>query len=172
MAFESATASESATLKLPEGAFMQELTNLSSLRDYVSVHAENWYKFVNDTCCYEANNGDVRLIVGFDKATSWEMIMRSTVSRPIARLESNGEHPQPPKNVTVEAVRSVFKPYPPKPNSPRNQAMFVRTLNVMLSNELWEELFPKKPAVNTGVIITQTPIGPVSVNSFLISCGH
>ena len=72
LTFES-SASEGAILTMPDGAFQEELGNLSKVRDYVAVHAANWYKFVNGPRGREAQNGDVRVVVGCDKATSWGM---------------------------------------------------------------------------------------------------
>lgn len=58
---------------MPDGAFREELGNLSKFRSYVTVHATNWYKFVNVPRGCEAQNGDVPVVVGCDKATSWGM---------------------------------------------------------------------------------------------------
>ena len=59
---------------MPDGAFVEDLVNLSKFRDYVADHAANWYKFVNGPRGREALNGDVRVVVGCDKATSWGMV--------------------------------------------------------------------------------------------------
>ena len=72
LTFES-SASEGAILTMPDGAIQEELGNLSKFRDYVAVHAANWYKFVNGPRGREAQNGDIRLVVGCDKSTSWGM---------------------------------------------------------------------------------------------------
>ena len=72
LTFES-SASEGAILAMPDGAFQEELSNLPKFRDYVAVHAANWYKFVNGPRGREAQNGDIRVVVGCDKTTSWGM---------------------------------------------------------------------------------------------------
>ena len=72
LTFES-SASEGAILTMPDGAFQEELGNLPKFRAYVGVHAKNWYKFVNGPRGREAQNGDVRVVVACDKATSWGM---------------------------------------------------------------------------------------------------
>jgi hypothetical protein len=73
LAFES-SASEGAFLSMPDGAFQEELGNSSRFRDYVAVpvHAASWsrYEFVNGPRGREAQNGDVRVVVGCEKSTS------------------------------------------------------------------------------------------------------
>ena len=71
LTFES-SASEGAVqvLTMPDGAFQEELGDLSKFQDYVSVHAASGYKFINGPRGREAQNGDVRVVVGCDKSTS------------------------------------------------------------------------------------------------------
>ena len=68
--FES-SASEGAILTMPQGARSQDLGNLARFREYAAANVANWYRFVNGPRGREAKNGDVRLVVGFDKTTSW-----------------------------------------------------------------------------------------------------
>ncbi|KAF9563366.1 hypothetical protein CPC08DRAFT_706073 [Agrocybe pediades] len=68
--FESASP-EGAILTIPDGSTAAELGNLKKLQDYASQHAESWYRYVNVECGRQARNGDVRMIIGFDKTASW-----------------------------------------------------------------------------------------------------
>ena len=70
--FES-SASEGAILTMPQGAHAEHLANVSKFRQYLSANAESWYRYVNDERGREARNGDVRLVIGCDKASSWGM---------------------------------------------------------------------------------------------------
>ena len=58
---------------MPQGAQAEDLANVSRFRQYLSTNAESWYRYVNDVRGREARNGDVRLVVGSDKASSWGM---------------------------------------------------------------------------------------------------
>jgi hypothetical protein len=157
LTFES-SASEGAILTMPEGAFQEELGNLSKFRDYVAVHAANWYKFVNGPRGREAQNGDVRVVVGCDKATSWGMAAFANTSsaqqsnfrlkfRPLQAQHNAGtayawEHsgvaevrvgPEPGENDELGETPT---------RKLRNQCLFMRTLSVTLSDSVWAETFP------------------------------
>ena len=67
--FES-SASEGAILTMPRGARSEELGNLAMFREYAAANVANWYRFVNGPRGHEAKNGDIRLVVGFDKTSS------------------------------------------------------------------------------------------------------
>jgi len=58
---------------MPEGAYSEDLSNFSRLQQYTATHAEDWYKFVNGPRGRGAQNGDLRVVVGCDKTTSWGM---------------------------------------------------------------------------------------------------
>ena len=162
LSFES-SASEGAILTMPEGAFQEELGNLSKFRDYVAVHAANWYKFVNGPRGREARNGDVRVVVGCDKATSWGMATFANTSsqqsnfclkfRPLQSQHNAGaassyawEHsgvaevrvgPEPGENEELGETPT---------RKLRNQCLFMRSLSVTLSDSVWAETFPGTPS--------------------------
>ncbi|KAF8901521.1 hypothetical protein CPB84DRAFT_961631 [Gymnopilus junonius] len=77
--FES-SASEGAILAMPAGSNSAQLLNIGLFRKWVIAHAEDLYKYVNDTCGREAKNGDVRIVTGFDKTTKWGMATFSNTS--------------------------------------------------------------------------------------------
>ncbi|KAF6750827.1 hypothetical protein DFP72DRAFT_909439 [Ephemerocybe angulata] len=64
---------EGAVLTMPEGAIHEDVRNLSKFREYAAVHAQNWYKFTNGVCGREIENGELHLVTGCDKTTSWGM---------------------------------------------------------------------------------------------------
>ncbi|KAF8158109.1 hypothetical protein B0H34DRAFT_707571 [Crassisporium funariophilum] len=163
LTFES-SASEGAILTMPEGAFHEELCNVSRFRDYIAAHAENWYKFINGTRGYEAHNGDIRIVVGCDKTTAWGMATFSNASQQSnfrLRFHALGE----------QSLQSTANPYSwehsgmaevrvgPEPGDNdelgesrssqlRNQCLFTRTLSFTLAEKVWEKLFPTTVRAN------------------------
>ena len=160
LTFES-YASEGAILTMPDGAFQEELSNLSKFRAYVAVHAANWYKFVNGPRGREAENGDVLVVVGCDKTTSWGMATFVNTSNTSSAQQSNfrltfrplqsqlnagtayaWEHsgvaevrvgPEPGENEELEENLT---------SQLRNQCLFIRSLSVTLQDSVWAETFP------------------------------
>ncbi|KAF8802237.1 hypothetical protein BYT27DRAFT_7197332 [Phlegmacium glaucopus] len=156
--FES-SASEGAILTMPDGAFQEELGNLSKFRDYVAVHATDWYKFANGPRGREARNGDVRVVVGCDKTTSWGMATfanTSSAQQSKFRLKFHplGGQQQPQRSGYAwehSGVAEVRVGPEPGENEElgevptcqlRNQCLFMRTLTVTLSDSVWAETFP------------------------------
>jgi hypothetical protein len=141
---------------MPQGADAEDLANISRFRRYLSANAESWYKYVNDVRGREARNGDVRLVIGCDKASSWGMatFANSTAQDFHLKFKPTGESgPRPtygweysgmvearagPMPEETEALRSsddsgysgVYK----------NQCLFVRTLNATLRDDVWQGL--------------------------------
>ena len=161
LTFES-SASEGAILTMPDGAFQEELGNLSKFRDYIAVHATNWYKFVNGPRGREAQNGDVRVVVGCDKSTSWGM---ATFANTSSAQQSNFRLKFRPLQGQQRSQRNTGITYAwehsgvaevrvgPEPGENdelgetptrqlRNQCLFMRTLSVTLSDRVWAETFP------------------------------
>jgi hypothetical protein len=151
---------------MPEGAHSEDLSNFSRLRQYITTHAEEWYKFVNGPRGREAQNGDLHVVVGCDKTTSWGM---ATFANSRLSQETNfrlkfsvlGEQ-QSQRNagnkymwehsgvaeVRVGPGRGENEELgETDSNRLRNQCLFLRTLNVTLSEKAWEETFPHSVAV-------------------------
>ena len=161
LTFES-SASEGAVLTMPDGAFQEELGNLSKFRDYVAVHAANWYKFVNGPRGREAQNGDVRVVVGCDKSTSWGMATFANTSsaqrsnfrlkfRPLRGQQQSQQNTGSAYAWEHSGVAEVRVGPEPGENDElgetptcqlRNQCLFMRTLSVTLSDSVWAEAFP------------------------------
>ena len=161
LTFES-SASEGAILTMPDGAFQEELGNLSKFRDYVAVHAANWYKFVNGPRGREAQNGDVCVVVGCDKSTSWGMATFANTSsaqrsnfrlkfRPLRGQQQSQQNAGTAYAWEHSGVAEVRVGPEPGENDElgeiptcqlRNQCLFMRTLSVTLSDNLWTGIFP------------------------------
>jgi len=159
------SASEGAILTMPEGAVAFDLDNTSAFRDYVAANVEKWYKYVNGVRGREAKNGDVRLVIGCDKTTSWGMASLANVTQhKVCQLkfratgDSNANSTKPsytwdysgmaevrvgPEIKEINALRNSDDPFdatPPSDEEFRNQCLFIRTLNATLNDEAWKEL--------------------------------
>ena len=163
--FES-SASEGAILTMPEGAYSEDLSNFSRLRQYIATHAEDWSKFVNGPRGCEAQNGDLHVVVGCDKTTSWGMatFADSSLSQETnfrlkfsALGEQQSQHNAGNKYMWEHSGVAEVRVGPGRgeneelgetdSNRLRNQSLFLRTLNVTLSEKVWEEIFPLPVAV-------------------------
>ncbi|KAJ7663855.1 hypothetical protein DFH06DRAFT_1087669 [Mycena polygramma] len=60
-------------LLLPDGASRWDLRRQGLFRDYALKHAQNWYAFVNGDLQYMVGNGDLYLVTGVTKSTSWSV---------------------------------------------------------------------------------------------------
>ena len=148
-------ASEGAILTMPQGTHAEDLANVSRFRQYLSVNAESWYRYVNNVRGREARNGDVRLVVGCDKASSWGMatFANSTTQDFHLKFKPTGENGSsrtygweysgmvearagPDPEETDELRRDDFG----HSGVYKNQCLFVRTLNAMLQDDVWQGL--------------------------------
>ena len=151
---------------MQEGAYSEDLSNSSRLGQYIATHAENWYKFVNGPRGREAQNGDLRVVVGCDKTTSWGMatFSNSSLSRKSnirlkfsALVKQQSQRNAGNKYMWEYSDVAEVKVGPGRgeneelgetdSNRLRNQCLFLRTLNVSLSEKVWEEIFPHPVAL-------------------------
>ena len=155
---------------MPDGAISQDLENLPIFREYVAANVEKWYRFINGPRGREAKNGDVRLVVGYDKASSWGMAALTNVTQH-GQLRFKPLDTQSPSSSScgytweysgvanvkvgpdqkeIDELRREDPDDSPTRDKYLNQCLFVRTLNVTLNDEDWENL-------NHGVGIGYTP---------------
>ena len=138
----------------------EDLGNLARFREYAAANVVNWYRFVNGPRGREAKNGDVRLVVGFDKATSWGIATFANQTHqnscrlkfgPSERLgDSAGTYTWSensesgvadvragPDSDEIDELRIDSDP----PDIQfENQCLFVRTLNVTLADDTWADI--------------------------------
>ena len=153
--FES-SASEGAILTMPRGARSEDLGNLARFREYTAANVANWYRFVNGPRGREAKNGDVRLVVGFDKTTSWGIAtFANQTQQNSCRLKfghSEGDSARTYAWSEYSGVADVrsgpdsdendelrIESNPPDVQF-ENQCLFVRTLNVTLADDVWADI--------------------------------
>jgi hypothetical protein len=149
------SASEGAILIMPQGGYSEDLLNVSSLRRYLLANAERWYIHVNGTRGREARNGDVVLVKGCDKASSWAIatFTKSTAYDFRLKFKPTGEtgsrrtygweysgsvelrmgpHPEETEELTRDdSGQSVVY---------TNQTLFIRTMPVKVQDDIWNGL--------------------------------
>ncbi|KAJ7812677.1 hypothetical protein B0H13DRAFT_2144171 [Mycena leptocephala] len=69
----SANSKRTAVLLLPDGASSWDLRALQLFKEYAEKHTQNWYKFVNGTLKRRIANGDLYLVTGVTKSSSWSV---------------------------------------------------------------------------------------------------
>ena len=151
--FES-SASEGAILTMPRGARSEDLGNLARFREYAAANVANWYRFVNGPRGREAKNGDVRLVVGFDKTTSWGIATFANQTQQNSCLLKFG--PSEGDSAYTWSEYSGIADVRAGPDADEidelridsdppgvqfeNQCLFVRTLNVTLADDVWTDI--------------------------------
>ncbi|KIM47217.1 hypothetical protein M413DRAFT_23455 [Hebeloma cylindrosporum] len=152
------SASEGAILTMPQGAYSEKLGNVALFKNYLSVHSESWYKYVNGVRGREAKNGDVRLVIGCDKSATWGMATFSNLTEHNNALRLKfkaigersfgrtygweysgmaevraGPDPQEIEDLRMneEAERDVVY---------KNLCLFMETLNAKLNDDVWNKL--------------------------------
>ena len=70
--FES-SASEGVILTLPDGSNSEDLGNKKKLHDYLSVHGEEMYRCALNQHRQIIKNGDLCVVIGYDKTMNWGM---------------------------------------------------------------------------------------------------
>ncbi|KAJ6511827.1 hypothetical protein DFH09DRAFT_1433648, partial [Mycena vulgaris] len=69
----STNAKQTGLLLLPDGSTAWDLNPLQRFRDQAFKHGESWYEFVNGVLGRTIGNGDLYLVTGFTKSTSWHV---------------------------------------------------------------------------------------------------
>ena len=171
--FES-SASEGAILTMPRGARSEDLGNLAMFREYAAANVANWYRFINGPRGREAKNGDVRLVVGFDKATSWGIAtFANQTQQNSCRLKfgpSEGDHSASTYTWSENSGIADVRAGPDSEESDElridsdppgvqfeNQCLFVRTLNVTLADDVWADIHSSPGSISVDTRYSQYP---------------
>jgi hypothetical protein len=150
---------------MPEGAIHEDVRNLSKFREYAAIHAPNWYRFANGVCGREIENGELHLVTGCDKTTSWGMATFSRLAAtqdpsagPAISLDfvfnlsdSTSESGEGCVCSWAQAGNAEVKANSNTPGTNgtrhRNQCTFFRSHTVTLSEEEWMKI---QQAVSVG----------------------
>ena len=153
--FES-SASEGAILTMPRGARSEKLGNLARFREYEAANIANWYRYVNGPRGREAKNGDIRLVVGFDKTTSWGIATFANQTQENSCHFKFGPSDGDSASTYTWSEYSGVADVRAGPDSDEidelridsdppdvqfeNQCLFVRTLTVTLADDVWADI--------------------------------
>ena len=141
---------------MPRGARSEDLGNLARFREYAAANVANWYRFVNGPRGREAKNGDVRLVVGFDKTTSWGIATFADQTQQNSCLLKFGPSEGDSTSTYTWSEYSGVADVRAGPDSDEiddlridsdppgvqfeNQCLFVRTLNATLADDVWADI--------------------------------
>jgi len=164
---------------MPDGALSEDLLNYRLVEKYIAKNAKSWYEYVeSDDCGMPTENGDIRVVVGMDKVTSWGMatFQNPNVKEPLRfefKDDGSGSQPRtykwdriiggragPPEEETRDLLQG------PNASSLRNQCVFVRTLNISVAGKVRDELavYEVLPSCFRNRVL-DSPSGRPNVNS-------
>jgi len=138
---------------MPEGSSTQDLYNTQLLKRYVADNVIKWYEYATSPNGHgrEVDNGGLLIVIGCDKVPSWGIATFSNKTRREESLEFIGNDGVSGSKTYqwycrgtgigrtgphVEDMHDLRR----EPNvSLRNQCVFVRTMEVTLSDKIWKE---------------------------------
>ena len=139
------TAKEAAILIMPGGATTQNLLNTWGVRDAITRNAKDWYTFTRTTRGRCVRNGDIRVVVGVDKVSSWGIATSACDSSQTASYVFKNH---PTHSYQWDCIGGSGRVGPQKREIrgliedngvPENQCVFVRTINFTLSGKMWND---------------------------------
>jgi len=174
-------ASEGAILIMPDGGTAEDLLNHKLVKKYIAKYAKSWYNYIREVRGREVKNGDIRLVIGFDKVSSWGIATFAENVEERVRLEfktidsdqaasrtyvwncvGGGSGRVGPQEEEMDDLISNSA----SGSSIKNQTIFVRTLNFNLKGNTWNDLTCHKirssdhSSSNSGSWSNQSPSGP------------
>ena len=176
---------------MPQGAYHEDLKNIMTFREYVLIHAESWYVYAKGPCGRQVGNGELHVVTGCDKTTSWGIATywNSQSKRPednVSLLSFN------PVGNERQARHSSYTTYEwdyegmveaksgPEEDElinlgvngsvpPRNQCTFIRSLTPAVGVDDWERLELKVASLVKDQASVRSPKGPFPSVSGAIS---
>ncbi|KIM38021.1 hypothetical protein M413DRAFT_448063 [Hebeloma cylindrosporum] len=134
-----------AIITIPEGVISRDVIDVSCFRKYVAENATGWYKFVNEVGGRHAINGDLRIVIGWDKCRSWSRVLSSlaTVHIPDNTMGTAGSVSRHGMTGT-RGGKGVLSDTPVDSSEEgeiyQNQTLFLRTLNISVCDDIWSQL--------------------------------
>jgi len=144
---------------MPDGAFREDLQNISLFRDFAAENAESWYRFANGPRGRDLGNGELHLITGCHKTSSWGLaayqniqsegnssdslggpLLRfrntSDADEYVSRTSYRWEHEGTAEMKTGPEIE-VDEDMPGNRALARNQCIFIRSHTIKLSEAGW-----------------------------------
>lgn len=136
---------------MPDGGISEDFVVHESIKDYIKRNAEDWYEFVKDKCKLEVKKGEIRLVIGLDKVSSWGIATFAGNAGQSVRLEFKSVRQEGgtafqmydwncdgsargragPEEESMRDIRDDSDQTPL-----RNQCVFVRTVNFDMSGQI------------------------------------
>jgi hypothetical protein len=131
---------------MPDGATTQNLLNTWLVRQTIIRDARAWYRYARYARGRNVKDGDIRVVVGFDKVTSWGIATSTCNTGQTASfvLKHDSTH-----LYRWDCIGGSGRVGPQKDEIdgliednavPQNQCVFVRTLNFTFSGDIWDDL--------------------------------
>ena len=151
-------ATEGAILIMPDGATAEDLLNHALVEEYIAKNARSWYTYITKKRGRKVKNGDIRLVIGFDKVASWGIATfgNSVEERVRFEFKTNDSNQAASRAHSWTCVGSGSGRVGPQKEEMddlrttressaaefilKNQTVFVRTLNFNLEGEAWDDL--------------------------------
>jgi len=182
--FES-SASEGAILVMPDATSQSDLNNLDRFYQHIGIHAESWYLHANGPGMgRRLKNGDLCLVIGCDKTTSWGIATlsnSSTASRlQFRRVTDSSGDPGCPYTWEHSGTADSPRVGPSQRASHPNQCLFIRYLAFKLSESAWTALSEpsgvqirmESHQLNTPWNKQSNPPSPHSWRTFSLALSH
>ena len=129
---------------MPSGATTQDLLNTQVVYDIITSNADAWYHHARVTRGRDVKNGDIRVVVGVDNVTSWGIATSACNNDQTASYLFKHDQTQSSKwdciggsgraGPHTSDIRDLIQG---DNTVPRNQCVFVRTINFTVSGEMW-----------------------------------
>lgn len=144
---------------LPQGAYLQKLSNEERFLDRFMENAPFLYAYLNNTRDLQIKNGELSVVRSCHKCSSWAIatFQNTSPDLPIrmSLLENNNPSSRSAgSRYLLDCQGTVQSKVGPEDdnddldeangpiNSLRNQTIFVQTTRIKLSNEAWQQTFP------------------------------
>lgn len=130
---------------IPDGATTWDLLNTWKVRRIISSNAQDWYKYARITRGREVRNGEIRLVVGVDKVSSWGIATSACNTSQTAFYVFKHD---PTHLYKWDCVGGSGRVGPQKRDiadlikdnvSPENQSIFIRSVNFTFSGKIWND---------------------------------
>ena len=150
---------------MPDGATTRDLLDTQKVRHIISSNAQGWYKYARNTRGRVVGNGEIRLVIGVDKVSSWGI---ATSACSTGQTASYVFKHDPTHLYRWDCIGGSGRVGPQKREIgdlvennilPENQSIFIRTINFTLSGKMWNDI-PSNGIQQSGSF--ERPSGPDS----------
>ena len=136
---------------MPEGALTQNLLNCQVIRKCIEKNARTWFEYARDTRGRIVKDGDIRVVVGWDKVCSWGIATSTSTSGQSVSLAfkindeagisrvycwqciGSGSGRVGPQEDEIADLRREGDA------APQNQSVFVRTMNFSFAGDIGDD---------------------------------